>query len=165
MSTFQTISLDLESVLEDTFKRFFEGAIDLKDEMGERIFSRFENSTNNKVQEVKPYSTKEIYVSQSSLPRQIQSVGKTGEPIKSAYFPQGYRQLKEEVSRPPLELTGRLKSTFFNLPIQTTENSVEVSIDGIEGEKVNGLDNLYNVVFAPSEAEIELYLTYIQDAG
>jgi hypothetical protein len=165
MSTFKTISIEFNELFENITQRFFEGAIDLKDEMGERIFSRFENSTNQKVQEVKPYSTKEIYVSQSDLPRQVQTVGKRGEPIKSAYFPQGYSQLKQEVARPPLELTGRLKSVFFNQPIETTDNSSQFFIEGFEGEKVNSLNKLYNLVFAPSESEIELYLTYIQDAG
>jgi hypothetical protein len=164
-TTFAEITTDFNTLLHDVIGRFFEGAINLKDEMQERIFDRTENTSGAKVQSVKPYSTNPIYVSKDSLPRKVSTTGKSGKSIESAYFPGGYNELKQAVGRPPLELTNRLKTDFLNQPIETTSNSVQFFLVGESAEKVASLNRLYDTVFAPSTTEIENYLIYISDAG
>jgi hypothetical protein len=162
MSFVSDISGELDGIFDQVLNRFFTGALDLKDEMFERIFERGENSSGTNVQSVKAYSTKEAYFSQDTLPRNIQTDGKRGTPIKSAYFPQGYSQMKGAVGRPPLELTNFLKQNFASSLPESDENSVTFAVEGKEGQ-IKGLDKLYNIVFEPSESELENYLIFIND--
>lgn len=167
MSFVSDISGELDGIFNQVLNRFFTGALDLKDEMFERIFERGENSSGTNVQSIKPYSTKEAYFELIALPRDrtIPSnfrVGKRGTPIKSAYFPQGYSQMKQAVGRPPLELTNTLKQNFASSLPESDENSITFAVEGKEGQ-IEGLDKLYDTVFEPSESEIENYLLFIQD--
>jgi hypothetical protein len=167
MSFVSDISGELDGIFSQVLNRFFTGALDLKDEMFERIFERGENSSGTNVQQVKPYSTKKAYFELISLPRDrtIPSefrVGKRGTPIKSAYFPQGYKQMKATVGRPPLELTNTLKQNFASALPDSDENSVTFEVEG-KGGQIQGLDDLYDVVFEPSDSEIENYVLFIND--
>lgn len=160
MATFKEIAISLEGELSEVFERFFLGGQFLKDEMQERIFEEGLNSSNVSVQSIKPYSTKEAYFSEGTLPRKTNNVGKTGKPIKSAYFPQGYSEMKQTIGRPPLELNNRLKSAFLNSPLIEGKNTIELSVQGFGGQ-IDGLNNLYKTVFEPSETEAENYTNFI----
>lgn len=100
------------------------------DLMAKRIFSDKENADGQKLLDVKPYSTKPIYVSRDIAGQSTGTfIGKKGnvvknksktsinsgtrnKEIKSAYFPGGYKQFKDQLGRGALELTGRLQSEF-----------------------------------------------------
>jgi hypothetical protein len=84
-------------------------------------------------------------------------VGKRGKKIKSAYFPQGYAQLKQVVDRPPLELQGSLKSSFANSPILASGANVQITIDISEVGKVQGLEKRYGTIFDLTKEEEQLF--------
>jgi hypothetical protein len=70
--------------------------------------------------------------------------------------------MKGAVGRPPLELSNFLKQNFASALPESDENSVTFAVEGKEGQ-INGLDKLYDIVFEPSESEIENYLIFIND--
>jgi hypothetical protein len=106
-----------------------------------------------------PYSTTPIYVSNDSIKRKVPSfqIGKRGTKIKSAYFPQGYGQLKDAVGRNPIELTGTLFSAFANNPILASGQNVSIEIPDDQAGKVKGLESKYGTIFQMSDEEEELF--------
>jgi hypothetical protein len=134
----------------------------IRSEMTARIFgtgsSGGENAAGNKLP-TKPYDTQPIYVDVRSLPNTPSSfqVGKRGKKIKSAYFPQGYAQLKQVVDRPPLELQGSLQSSFANSPILGSGANAQITVDDSEAGKVAGLQKRYGVIFDLTAEEEQLF--------
>jgi hypothetical protein len=132
---------------------------ELKRIMFKRIFgtgsSGGTNSAGEKLPTV-PYSTKPIYVSPRALasaPSKFK-VGKTGEPIKSLYFPGGYAELKKGTSRKlPLELTGRLKGGFLSSDVLTEGLEAAITVPASEEGKIDGLEAKYGPIFLPTEQE------------
>lgn len=139
------------------------------------------NTAGSRLPTVK-YSSNPIYVDVQGLPNKPAAFqfGKPkenetkGKPIKSAYFPQGYGQLKDAIGRPPLEVTNYLKKAFSNLSITVTgkedpgdnpiikegENAKIAVPDEAEGQ-IKGLENKYGTIFQMSkeeEKEFELVL-------
>lgn len=98
--------------------------------MAKRIFTDQENPDGVKLLSIKPYDTKPIYLSRDiagaatgtfvgksgkvvkSKTKTSIGAGSNGKEIKSAYFPGGYNQFKQQLGRGALELSGRLKSEF-----------------------------------------------------
>jgi hypothetical protein len=128
------------------------------------------------------YSSTPIYVDVKGLPNKPAAFqfGKPkenetkGKAIESAYFPQGYGQLKDAIGRPPLEVSGYLKKAFSNFPqtvtgkedpgdnpiIEEGENAKIVVPDEAEGQ-IEGLEKKYGTIFQMSkeeEKEFELLL-------
>jgi hypothetical protein len=157
MATFQSINEAIQDKLQSILSNGLDATLALRSIMGERIFEQGKNAQGVEVQSVRPYSTKEAYFSQDSLPRQVKTVGKRGEPIESAYFPQGYSQMKQAVGRPPLELTGRLKSDILNAGIKQQGDNTYLIVSS-KGSQVRDLENLYGAIFKPTEAEQERFL-------
>lgn len=157
MATFQSINEAIQDKLQAILSNGLDATLGLRSLMAERIFEQGKNATGAEVQSVKPYSTKEAYFSQDSLPRQVKTVGKRGEPIESAYFPQGYSEMKQAVGRPPLELFGRLKSDFSNTTIREVSDNVYAIVSS-KGDQIQGLENLYGAIFKPTESEQERFL-------
>jgi hypothetical protein len=134
----------------------------IRSEMTARIFGTGtgggENAAGSKLP-TKPYSRKPVYADVRSLPNTPSGfqVGKRGKKIKSAYFPQGYAQLKQVVDRPPLELQGSLQSSFANSPILASGANVEITIDTSEAGKVQGLEKRYGTIFDLTKEEEQLF--------
>jgi hypothetical protein len=136
----------------------------IRSEMTVRIFgtgsSGGENVAGDKLP-TKPYSRKPLYVDVRSLPNTPSGfqVGKRGKKIKSAYFPQGYAQLKQVVDRPPLELQGSLKSSFANSPVLSAGANAQITIDDSEAKKVAYLQSKekYGLIFTLSKEEEQLF--------
>lgn len=134
--------------------------------MDERIFEEGRNTAGAQLPSPS-YSTKEIYVDVNTLPNtpSAYQVGKRGTKIKSAYFPDGYKQLKQVVNRPVLELTNRLKSAFYN------ESFSSVSVNGFDGAislpdsekgKRMGLEAKYGTIFQMTQEETDLFTEVLQ---
>jgi hypothetical protein len=137
---------------------------ELKRIMFKRIFGTGSSGgTNTAGQKLptKPYSTTPIYVSPRSLrnaPSKFK-VGKTGEPIKSLYFPGGYAQLKQGTSaKLPLELTGRLKGGFLTSEVITEGLEAAITVPTSELGKIEGLEAKYGIIFLPTKEEQEAML-------
>jgi hypothetical protein len=134
----------------------------IKGEMSFRIFgtksSAGQNTAGTTLPSV-PYSTKPLYVSNDSIKRQVPSfqIGKRGTKIKSAYFPQGYGQLKDAVGRNPLELTGTLFSAYANNPILASGEDAVIDIPDDQAGKAKGLEKKYGTIFQMSEEEENLF--------
>lgn len=129
----------------------------LKDEMGVRIFEEGMNTAGTKLPSP-PYSTKEIYVDVKTLPNTptAYQVGKRGTKIKSAYFPEGYKQLKQVVGRPVLELTNSLQLAFLNTPVLEEGNVAIISIPDDQRGKRLGLEAKYGTIFQMTDEEEKL---------
>lgn len=126
--------------------------------MSERIFggksSEGKNTAGVTLPSV-PYSTKPIYVDVRALPNKPTSfqIGKKGKKIKSAYFPQGYSQLKEVVGVPPLELTNQLDIAFTNTPTLPQGQNISIVVPDSEAGKIKGLEKKYGTIFQMSVEE------------
>jgi len=126
--------------------------------MSERIFggksTAGKNTAGTTLPSV-PYSTKPIYADVKSLPSTPTAfqVGKRGTKIKSAYFPQGYGQLKDAVGRPPLELTNFLDSAFSNTPLINAGQNVSIVVPDDQAGKIKGLEKKYGTIFQMSKEE------------
>jgi hypothetical protein len=106
------------------------------------------------------YSKKPLYVD----PKRILGTtsgfrkGKTGKAIKSAYFPQGYAQLKQVLDRPPLELNNTLDIAFTKEAIIETQGAnANLSIETSEAGKVAGLQKRYGEIFDLTKEEEKLF--------
>ena len=134
----------------------------IRGEISRRAFggksSPGENTAGSTLQTV-PYSTTPIYVSNDGIKRKVPSfqIGKRGTKIKSAYFPQGYGQLKNAVGRPPLELTNQLDIAFTNTPLAEAGQNVSIVIPDDQAGKVKGLESKYGTIFQMSDEEEELF--------
>ena len=158
--TTDQLKLALEGLIsewEQDFVPLFLAVGTLKDEMGERIFELGENTAGTKLP-APAYSTEEIYVDVKTLPRTPTAfqVGKRGTKIKSAYFPQGYAQLKQAIGRPVLELTNRLKSAFLNTPVLESGNVAIIALPDDERGKRLGLEQKYGTIFQMNDKEEKL---------
>jgi hypothetical protein len=132
--------------------------------MFKRIFGTGSSGgTNSEGQKLptKPYSTTPVYVSPRSLrnaPSKFKK-GKTGNPIESLYFPNGYAQIKSETSaKLPLELTGRLKGGFFEQEVLTEGLTAGVALPDSETGKAAGLEARYGIIFQPTGFEQDAML-------
>jgi hypothetical protein len=136
----------------------------IRSEMTARIFGTGtgggENAAGSKLP-TKPYSRKPVYADVRSLPNTPSGfqVGKRGKKIKSAYFPQGYAQLKQVVDRPPLELQGSLQSSFANSPVLSAGANAQITIDDSEAKKVAYLQSneKYGLIFTLNKEEEQLF--------
>jgi len=156
--TIEELNNDLEQAASDlttVFAGFYLCASDLKDAMTERIFVKSIGADGQQLPS-KPYSYDPIYVDPNSLPRSVSSfqVGKTGKKIKSAYFPNGYGQLKTAIGRGALELTNNLFLDFTNTPQVDDFNKVKILVDDNNVGKISGLEKLYGVIFFPTDDEL-----------
>jgi hypothetical protein len=156
--TIEELNNDLEQAASDlttVFAGFYLCASDLKDAMSERIFVKSIGADGQQLPS-KPYSSDPIYVDPNSLPRSVSSfqVGKTGKKIKSAYFPNGYGQLKTAIGRGALELTNNLFLDFTNTPQVDQFNTVKILVDENNVGKIAGLEKLYGEIFFPTEDEL-----------
>ncbi len=168
--TIEELNKDLEQAASDlttVFAGFYLCAADLKDAMQERIFVKSTGADGQQLPS-KPYSTEPIYVSPDVTIRSLAAfqVGKTGKKIKSAYFPNGYNQLKQASGRPPLELSNNLANDFRNTPQVDQFNTVKILVDENNVGKIAGLEKLYGEIFFPTEDELNdlVYCIEIQTA-
>lgn len=125
----------------------------LKADISGRLFDSGKDSNDA---EINPdYSTKELYVDPQTLPRSVSAfqTGKRGQPIRSAYFPGGYAQLKQAIGRPVLELTNQLQSDFDNSPQRNDGEVVEFVLEKFNADKLEGLERKYGILIAPTEDE------------
>jgi hypothetical protein len=136
----------------------------IRSEMTARIFgtgsSGGENAAGDKLP-TKPYSRKPVYVDVRSLPNTPSAfvVVKKGQKTNTAFFPQGYAQLKQVVDRPPLELQGSLQSSFANSPVLSAGANAQITIDDSEAKKVAYLQSKekYGLIFTLSKEEEQLF--------
>jgi hypothetical protein len=134
----------------------------IRGEMSVRIFGSGSSAGKNAAGETlptKPYDNAPIYVDVRTLPSTPTAfqVGKRGKKIKSAYFPQGYAQLKQAIGRPPLELTNFLDISFTDDPILASGANAEITVDASEAGKVQGLEKRYGVIFDLTKEEEQLF--------
>jgi hypothetical protein len=159
------LTLRLSSLVEQwrtDFEPLSEAVNFINGEMSVRIFGSGSNAGKNAAGETlptKPYDTQPIYVDVRTLPSTPTAfqVGKTGKKIKSAYFPQGYGQLKQAIGRPPLELTNALDRSFTNSPILASGANAQITVDDSEAGKVAGLQKRYGVIFDLTAEEEQLF--------
>jgi hypothetical protein len=172
IAEFKLRSKSLVSQWEKDFIPLFKATNELKFIMFERIFGSGSNGgKNSAMQELptKSYSSKPFYISSKRLRNApakfkfgkptVDSKGKTkkGKPIKSLYFPTGYKQLKNETSaKLPLQLTGKLLGGYYKSPIIRNKTKASITIDSSEKLKVKGLEKKYGKIFTPSKEEIKV---------
>jgi hypothetical protein len=132
--------------------------------IAERVFDKSINTAGIDMAAI-PYSLKPIYVQTDTLPNTPSAfqVGKRGTKIKSAYFPQGYGQLKKAVNRPVLELNLILRNDWLNPSIIQTGNSVSVSLkEEINAKKNEGLEKKYGQFLKANQEEIDFLIEVLQ---
>jgi hypothetical protein len=115
-------------------KNFAEAVFDMHDAMVKRIFKDNKDINGNKP---KPYSTEPMYASVARY-KGVRLGGQKTESGKSKYFEGGYSQLKSESGRPPIELTGRLVSSFENGLREVNPYEYEIVIPKEDGDKIRG---------------------------
>lgn len=153
----------LLSKWEQGFTPLYFSVNSIKAVMFDRIFEEGKNTAGTQLP-TPGYSTKEIYVSVDTLPNTPTSfqVGKRGTKIKSAYFPDGYKQLKQVVGRPVLELTNKLKLAFANYPVIESGDSASIALPDSERGKRLGLEDKYGTIFQMTQEETELFTEVLQ---
>jgi hypothetical protein len=123
------------------------------DAIENRIFNDSETTSGAKLP-TKPYSTNPISVPVSSLPRRAGEISESG---KSSFFAGGYAQLKKEVGRKPLELTGALRRDFSAPVISGGDNLITYELKTNENaDKAESLTRQYGEIFAPNKEEADL---------
>jgi len=157
------VKLDsLASQYESSFPALLLASSSMQVRIAERVFDEGRNTDNQDMLSVSGYSTKPIYVSPNSIPGGAgNDIGKRGTKIKSYYFPQGYKQLKQTINRgdKPLELTLDLRNDWLNPDIQQSGNKVSISLkDQINADKTEGLSKKFGVFFSANQDEIDLLL-------
>lgn len=115
-------------------KNFYEAVLELHDEMVVRIFTENKDINGNKP---KQYDTKPMYASINAY-RGVRLGGEKTRGGKSKYFEGGYSQLKSESGRPPIELTGRLVTTFENGLREINPFEYEIVVPKEDGDKIRG---------------------------
>ena len=107
---------NLTKELEDSFYPLLIASKSALSTSGERIFVDGLNTAGQDMLTRKPYSTKPTYIDVDKSPRKNLpfKTGKTGKEIKSYYFPNGYSQFKNAISRPVLELSLQLRNGWYN---------------------------------------------------
>ena len=173
MATVAEINQRIDGLLsqwQSNFLPLFSSVNFIRGEISRRAFggksSPGENTAGSTLPTV-PYSTKQIYVSNDGIKRKVPSfqIGKRGTKIKSAYFPQGYGQLKDAIGRPPLELTNQLDIAFTNTPLAEAGQNVSIVIPDDQAGKVKGLETGnrkgtfkgYGTIFQMSKEEEKLF--------
>lgn len=165
MATVAEINQRIDGLLsqwQSNFLPLFSSVNFIRGEISRRAFggksSPGENTAGSTLPTV-PYSTKPIYADVKSLPNTPSAfqIGKRGTKIKSAYFPQGYGQLKDAVGRPPLELTNQLDIAFTNTPLAEAGQNVSIVIPDDQAGKVKGLESKYGTIFQMSKEEEKLF--------
>lgn len=139
-----TIEDILQKQLEQLEEKFYFAVLDTHDEMVNRIFEQQKDANGA---EPKPYSTEPLWISRSALPREAGQKTKGG---KTRYFEGGYKQMKSEVGRPPLELKGLLKLDFTNGIRQVSPLEFEVDVNK---ESLNKIRGNFRKFFELSEKE------------
>jgi hypothetical protein len=134
----------LQKQLEQLEEKFYFAVLDTHDEMVNRIFEQQKDANGG---EPKPYSTEPLWISRSALPREAGQKTKGG---KTRYFEGGYKQMKSEVGRPPLELKGLLKLDFTNGIRQVSPLEFEVDVNK---ESLNKIRGNFRKFFELSEKE------------
>lgn len=166
METIEQLDEKLNALLakwEQGFTPLYFSVNSIKAVMFDRIFEEGLNSAGTQLPSPS-YSTKEIYVDVNTLPNTPSSyqVGKRGTKIKSAYFPDGYKQLKQVVERPVLELTNRLKLAFANYPVIESGDSASIALPDSERGKRLGLEDKYGTIFQMTQEETDLFTEVLQ---
>lgn len=138
--------------------------------MAKRIFEDGLNSNGSRIGNYD--ERKELYVSDISLPRKGNNIGKRGKRIKTNYY-KNYKELRRQQGRESsfvnLSLFGRLQSEFVNKPISVDgsidgnvgepiktgelEYSIKFSDDGIK--KYKNIEKKYGKIFTPTKDELE----------
>ena len=127
------------------------------------------------------YSKKPIYVSDNQLRRRGPHRGKTGKPIKSSYFAEGYYGLKRNQGFDPnvinLRLTNNLQSDFANVSLSPTNDAIPSAASPIkidpslwverldrpeDVEKYTYLSKKYRNPFRFTKAERKLFQSMAQ---
>jgi len=116
-------------------KNFYEAVLELHDEMVVRIFT--DNKDING-QKPKQYDTKPMYASVARYKGLVRLGGRTTKSGKSKYFEDGYSQLKNESSKPPIELTGRLRDSFENGVREVNPFEYDIVVPTDDGDKIRG---------------------------
>ena len=115
-------------------KNFYEAVLELHDEMVVRIFT--DNKDING-QKPKQYDTKPMYASVEAY-KGVTLGGKKTKSGKSKYFEGGYSQLKNESSKPPIELFGRLRDSFENGVREVNPFEYDMVVPKEDGDKIRG---------------------------
>lgn len=140
------IEIAINKSREDLLNLLNEAMIELHDDMAVRIFKDLEDAKGGKPT---PYDTKPLWVSRAALPREAGRSSKSG---KTRYFAGGYSQLKSEIGRPPLELSGSLASGFRTGLRKISDLEYHVVLEEKDKVKVEGN---FERFFKHSEDEIE----------
>jgi hypothetical protein len=168
--TIEELNKDLEQAVTDlktVYASFYLCCTDLKDAMQERIFVN-SLGTNGQSLPTVPYGTKPLYFDTDNTVKSFASfqVGKTGKKIKSAYFPNGYAQLKQASGKPPLELSNNLAADFKDSPQVDDFNTVKIVVSENNVEKIGWLEKKYGEIFFPTDDELnELVLCLEEKAN
>jgi hypothetical protein len=118
-----------------------------------RIFDE-SKGTNGQSLPSTPYSTRPLSVPVDSLPRRAGEISESG---KTAFFIGGYAQLKQQVGRKPLELTGELRRDFSSPIIEANNSTITVSVKSASSaDKIESLEFRYGRIFTLNEQEIDI---------
>lgn len=126
--------MSLKDILDKRIKEvevdFYDTIVEVHDMMTKRIFTDNLDANGNKP---KPYSTKPLWISQSSIPRAA-GVKKA----KTYYFEVGYSQMKREIGRPPLKLKEDLAKDFATGLREIGENQYAIIVTEESANKLEG---------------------------
>jgi hypothetical protein len=134
----------LAKKLAEIEEKFYFAVLDTHDEMVNRIFEEHKDANGA---DPKTYSSEPLWISRTALPREAGQKTKGG---KTRYFEGGYKQMKSEVGRPPLELRGLLKLDFTNGIRQV--NPLEFQVD-VNKESLNKIKGNFRTFFKFSNEE------------
>ena len=144
--------MTLENLKSKLETRVYDAMIDLHDDMSKRIFKELKDSQGGSP---KPYSTKPLWMSVINYPQGVKKAGRPSKTGKTLYLEGGYSQLKSEINRPPLELSGTLAGDFRNA-LRTVKkiNAFEYHFV-VDSENLNKIEGHFTEFFKPSEEEID----------
>lgn len=127
----------------------YDSMITLHESMTERIFTDLKDSKGGSPE---PYDTTPLWVSKKNWWTGVRDAGAPSKSGKTRYFKGGYSQLKAEIGRPPLELSGALVDDFSTALRKINDFEYHVVVDS---ENKNKIDRWFKGFFKPSEEEME----------
>lgn len=138
-------------------KNLNEAVIGLHFNMTNRIFNDNKDINGNSP---KPYDTDPMWASKKNY-KNIRLGGRVSKTGKTHYFEGGYSQLKSESGRPPIELFGKLKSSFANGVREVNEFEYEIVLPAEDNDKVQS--HFVNFFKVSKKEKEELLKTLIGD--
>lgn len=143
------IDVIVERKREEILARFRDGVFKLHSNMEDRIFRDLKDAKGSGPA---AYDTDPMYISESNWPAGVRRAGVPTKSGKSRYFADGYAQLKSEIGRPNLELTGELHTNFATGLREVSETEIHVVVEKKNSAKI---EKHFQRFFIPSESEIK----------